>query len=108
MLKVKVSSEPSLSVSAKGPASAVVKAHAISIVAGSSINVSGASVGQIIKIAEVDEEGKPTAWEAFWLSEETVSRDDVLSALDETGLITPVASVENVVYSDETGKIFVL
>lgn len=44
----------------------------------------------------------------LWLSEEMVSRDDVLSALDETGLITPVASVENVVYSDETGKIFVL
>lgn len=44
----------------------------------------------------------------LWLSEEMVSRDDVLFALDETGLITPVASVENVVYSDETGKIFVL
>ena len=44
----------------------------------------------------------------LWLSEEMVSRDDVLSALDETGLITPVASAENVVYSDETGKIFVL
>ena len=72
------------------------------------IDVSGASVGQIIKIAETDEEGKPTNWEAFWLSEEMVSRDDVLSALDETGLITPVASVENVVYSDETGKIFIL
>ena len=42
------------------------------------------------------------------LSEEMVSRDDVLSALDATGVITPVASTENVLYSDETGKIFVL
>lgn len=42
------------------------------------------------------------------LSEEMVSRDDVLSALDETGVIIPIASTENVLYSDETGKIFVL
>lgn len=42
------------------------------------------------------------------LSGKMVSRDDVLSALDATGVITPVASTENVLYSDETGKIFVL
>lgn len=42
------------------------------------------------------------------LSGKMVSRDDVLSALDATGVITPVVSTENVLYSDETGKIFVL
>lgn len=107
MLKVKVSSEPSLRVSAQGPASAVVKVQAIAKVAGSSINISGASVGQIIKIAEVDEEGKPTAWEAFWLSEMEAPGIEALETLAGCGVIVP-AYQDGVFYTDASGAIYVL
>lgn len=107
MLKVKVSSEPSLRVSAKGPASAVVKVQAIAKVAGSSINISGASVGQIIKIAEVNDKGEPTAWEAFWLSELEASGIEALETLAECGVIVP-AYQDGVFYTDASGAIYVL
>lgn len=107
MIKVKVSSDPSLRVSAQGPASAVVKAYAIAKVAGSSINISGASVGQIIKIAEVNDKGEPTAWEAFWLSELEASEIEALKTLAECGIITP-AYQDGVFYTDASGAIYVL
>ena len=107
MLKVKVSSEPSLSVSAKGQASAVVKVQAIAKVVGNSINISGASVGQIIKIAEVNELGEPAAWEAFWLSDLEASEIEALETLAEHSIITPAYQNE-VFYTDASGAIYVL
>ena len=70
------------------------------------IDVSGASAGQIIKIAEVDEEGKPTAWEAFWLSELEATEIEALETLAEHGIITP-AYQNGVVYTDSSGAIYV-
>ena len=107
MIKVKVSSDPSLRVSAQGPASAVVKVQAIAKVAGNSINISGASVGQIIKIAEVNDKGEPTAWEAFWLSELEASGIEALEMLAECGFIVP-AYQDGVFYTDASGAIYVL
>lgn len=107
MIKVKVSSDPSLRVSAKGPASAVVKVQTIAKAAGNSINISGASVGQIIKIAEVNELGEPTAWEAFWLSELEASGIEALETLAECGVIVP-AYQDGVFYTDAIGAIYVL
>ena len=107
MIKVNVSSDPSLRVSAQGPASAVVKAQTIAKVAGSSINISGASVGQIIKIAEVNDKGEPTAWEAFWLSELEASEIEALETLAECGVIVP-AYQDGVFYTDASGAIYVL
>lgn len=107
MIKVKVSSDPSLRVSAQGPASAVVKVQTIAKVAGSSINISGASVGQIIKISEVNELGEPTAWEAFWLSDMEASETEALETLAECGVIVP-AYQHKVFYTDADGAIYTL
>lgn len=71
------------------------------------IDISGVSVGQIIKIAEVDEEGKPTAWEAFWLSEMEASGIEALETLAGCGVIVP-AYQDGVFYTDASGTIYVL
>lgn len=73
---------------------------------GSGIAVSGATVGQTVRIAAVDENGKPTAWEAADFPE-SMNDLDALEALAECGIITP-AYQDGVFYTDADGAIYVL
>ena len=66
-----------------------------------------AQIGQIIKVAAIDEDGKPTAWEAFWISELEASEIEALETLAEHGVITP-AHQNEVFYTDASGAIYVL
>lgn len=49
------------------------EALTVEIPSGGGVDVSGASVGQIIKVAAVDDTGKPTAWEPVDLPEQVQS-----------------------------------
>lgn len=66
-------------------------------VTGGGISVSGATVGQTVKIAAVDENGVPTAWEAVDLPS-GCSGGDVLWAytVEETVAITATAFTPNI------------
>lgn len=71
-----------------------------------SVDVSGAQVGQIIRVSAVDESGKPTAWEPADFPEST-NDSDALEALAECGIITP-AYQDGTFYTDADGTIYVL
>lgn len=70
------------------------------------VDVSGAQVGQTIRVSAVDESGKPTAWEAADFPEST-NDSDALEALAECGIITP-AYQDGTFYTDAYGTIYVL
>lgn len=70
------------------------------------IDVSGAQVGQTIRVSTVDESGKPTAWEPADFPEST-NDSDALEALAECGIITP-AYQDGTFYTDADGTIYVL
>ena len=46
---------------------------------GTAMGITGASIGQIIKVAEVDDDGKPKAWETTDMPE--VITDDTYNEL---------------------------
>ncbi len=70
------------------------------------VDVSGAQVGQTIKVSAVDDNGKPTAWEPADFPEST-NDSDALEALAECGVVTP-AYQDSVFYTDADGAIYVL
>lgn len=70
------------------------------------ITVTGVTVGQTIRIAVVDESGKPTAWEPVDFPEST-NDSDAIEALVECGIITPVYQ-DGTFYTDTDGVIYVL
>lgn len=69
MIKVNVQNQTPVSVVVATDVHLPVRVGSITSVKGG-IDVSGASVGQIVKIAAVDDAGKPTAWEAVDLPEQ--------------------------------------
>ena len=69
-------------------------------------DVSVAQVGQTIRVSSVNENGKPTAWEAADFPEST-NDSDALEALAECGIITP-AYQDGTFYTDAYGTIYVL
>lgn len=81
--------------------------------ASKGIDVTGAEVGQIVKIAEVDLNGKPTKWEATdmpVIPELPDLSDDEMTALEdliEVGLIDPVATNDDTILIDENGYIYI-
>ena len=70
------------------------------------VDVSGAQVGQTIRITEVDESGRPTAWEAADFPE-SLNNSDALECLAECGIITPVYQ-DGTFYTDVNGAIYIL
>lgn len=65
-----------------------------------------ASAGDILRVKSVDENGKPTEWEAVdkW---ETAVDSDAIESLAECDIITP-AYQDGVFYTDTDGAIYVL
>lgn len=57
------------------------------------VNVTGAEVGQTVKIAEVDEDGRPTAWEAV----NSVNEWELLTDIT----LTEDASIEKITYDSK-------
>lgn len=70
------------------------------------VDVSGAQVGQTIRVSAVDESGNPTAWEPADFPE-SLNNSDVLESLAECGIITP-AYQDGTFYIDNDGAIYVL
>ena len=70
------------------------------------VDVSGAQVGQTIRVSAVDESGMPTAWEAADFPE-PMNDSDTIEALAECGIITP-AYQDGVFYTDADGAIYIL
>lgn len=69
MIKVRVQNQTPVSVGLSKSAPVKVGIGTVVATGKGGIDVSGASVGQIIKIAAVDNDGKPTAWEPADLPE---------------------------------------
>lgn len=66
---------------------------------------SGAAVGQIVKIAAVDENGKPTNW----ISVDNVdSDDDILSCIIDSDMMIAVTDADGAILTDENGKILLM
>lgn len=65
------------------------------------LDVEKAKVGQTIVVKAVDENGKPTEWEA-------VDMPDSIGIGMELGIIDPVADENNVLFTDENGAIYSL
>lgn len=64
------------------------------------------AVGQTIKVSAVDENGKPTEWEAVDFPE-SMNDLDAIEVLAECGIIAP-AYQDGVFYTDTSGAIYVL
>ena len=71
---------------------------------GTSMGITGASIGQIIKVAEVNADGKPIAWEATDLQNEA----DAIDSLTELGFVNPIADENNTIYTDDNNTIYSL
>lgn len=66
-----------------------------------------ASIGQVLSVKSVDENGKPTEWETTDIPE--VATDEcVLELLSEMGIVTPLAASDGSVYTDSNGNVYVL
>lgn len=70
MIKVRVQNQTPVSVGLSKSAPVKVGIGTVVATGNGGIDVSGASVGQIIKIAAVDNDGKPTAWKPADLPEQ--------------------------------------
>ena len=71
---------------------------------GGGIDVTGAEVGQIVKISAVDAAGKPTAWKAVDMPEQDIPDDEVLELLVDTDTLVAVRSGEDIL-TDENGNV---
>lgn len=93
------------------------------------VDVSGASVGQIIKVAAVDDAGKPTEWETADLPEQVQSDwnqnnenavdyvrnkpliatdEDVLDFLADMGMVTPITNSKGEILISSSNEIYYL
>ena len=70
------------------------------------LGVTGATVGQVPVVKAVDENGRPTEWEAADKMEAAVD-SDAIESLAECDIITP-AYQDGVFYTDTDGAIYVL
>lgn len=106
MIKVRVQNQTPVSVGLSKSAPVKVGIGTVVATGKGGIDVSGASVGQIIKIAAVDNDGNPTAWEPSDLPAAADSLD-AIETLAECGVVTPVHQ-DGVFYTDDDGAIYVL
>lgn len=69
------------------------------------IMVTGATVGQTVRIAEVDNNGAPTAWEAVEFPSSQYSDLEQLAILIEADMLPAVHDVGGKILTDESGRI---
>lgn len=68
------------------------------------------SIGQVLAVKEVDENGKPVEWEAVDMSTDSsaATDEDVINNLIELNVVNPIANSNNEVYMSNDGKLYCL